>query len=347
VKSLPNFQLQLAPLPHLGDNFLQSPFWANFKGDFGWTPLSFMYTWQQHSGYFLVLVRRIAKIFSLAYVAFPSFDHMESEQRQLFLQACSQELQGFLPTSTLFVRWDLSWQNTYMTAPFHKAVMDIQPPDTTVLDLHSSIDQLLANMHKKTRYNIGLAQKKDVHVYQAPLDDLPRWYQLYQETAQRDGIAIHSLTYYQKFINIARNTPHGPEVRLYLAKHEDDIIAGIITLFYGSYATYVYGASGALKRNLMPNYALQWHAIVDAKAYGCQYYDFFGIPPSDDPQHPMAGLYQFKMGFGGTAIHRTGCYDYAYSKLFYRLYTWAERYRKYKKDRNKPPYSASKAAKAT
>ena len=55
----------------------------------------------------------------------------------------------------------------------------------------------------------------------------------------------------------------------------------------------------------------------------------FGIPPTDDPEHPMAGLYRFKTGFGGEVRHRPGAWDYPYSRLFYLLYQWLEKARHY------------------
>jgi lipid II:glycine glycyltransferase (peptidoglycan interpeptide bridge formation enzyme) len=66
----------------------------------------------------------------------------------------------------------------------------------------------------------------------------------------------------------------------------------------------------------------------DAKAAGCLVYDLFGIPPVDDPNHPMAGLYRFKTGFGGRIVHRPGSWDYPYRPLAKVLYSIAERTRK-------------------
>jgi lipid II:glycine glycyltransferase (peptidoglycan interpeptide bridge formation enzyme) len=115
---------------------------------------------------------------------------------------------------------------------------------------------------------------------------------------------------------------------LYIAKHEDDFIAAIIVLFRGKDATYLYGASSNNKRNLMAPYALQWKAMQDAKEAGCLNYDLFGIPPNDDPHHPMAGLYLFKTGFGGQIVHRPGSWDYPYKKMLYSLFNKAEAMRK-------------------
>ncbi|MBQ2429941.1 MAG: peptidoglycan bridge formation glycyltransferase FemA/FemB family protein, partial [Alistipes sp.] len=43
-----------------------------------------------------------------------------------------------------------------------------------------------------------------------------------------------------------------------------------------------------IKRNLMPAYLLQWNAIKDAKNFGSQIYDFYGMPPTDDEMDAAA-----------------------------------------------------------
>jgi lipid II:glycine glycyltransferase (peptidoglycan interpeptide bridge formation enzyme) len=78
----------------------------------------------------------------------------------------------------------------------------------------------------------------------------------------------------------------------------------------------------------MPSFALQWKAMEDAKAAGCTQYDLFGIPPTADPKHPMAGLYLFKTGFGGRIIHRPGSWDFTYKPLARRVFSAAEALRK-------------------
>ncbi|MFA6551795.1 MAG: hypothetical protein WCV41_04690 [Patescibacteria group bacterium] len=45
--------------------------------------------------------------------------------------------------------------------PIYK-VADVQPSQTIILDLTKKEDELLADMHPKTRYNIRLAEKKGV-----------------------------------------------------------------------------------------------------------------------------------------------------------------------------------------
>ena len=218
-----------------------------------------------------------------------------------------------------------------------KAKNDIQPPDSSLIDLTCSEDEILSRMHSKWRYNIRLAQKKGVIVEkytgssQNIQEKIDKFYELTLETNARDGNASHSKNYYKDLLlssakQIAENKDC-PQVSLYIASAEGDEIASIITLFSKTESVYLYGASSNRKRNLMPNYLLQWTAIKDAKAYGSSYYDLYGLPPEgEDEKHPMHGLYLFKSNFGGKMIHRTGSWDYPY-KAFYRFYRRAENLR--------------------
>jgi lipid II:glycine glycyltransferase (peptidoglycan interpeptide bridge formation enzyme) len=201
----------------------------------------------------------------------------------------------------------------------------MQPASTVVVDIDRPLDVVLKAMKTKTRYNIRLAEKKDVTVSEGSPDDIGRWYSIYQETALRDRIAIHSLSYYRGLLQSAREYPGvSPEVKLLLAWHDGELLAGNIVAFWKTRAAYLYGASSGSKRNLMPTYALQWEAIRRAHAAGCRTYDLYGVPPRPDPGHPMFGLYQFKTGFSDTVLERWGTWDVSFRPALCALYRAAE-----------------------
>jgi lipid II:glycine glycyltransferase (peptidoglycan interpeptide bridge formation enzyme) len=234
-----------------------------------------------------------------------------------------------------------------------RAAYDVQSPDTVIIDLRPSEDEILAAMKPKWRYNIRLADKKGVVVGEAGLESVAEFYSMYRETASRDRIEVRNERYYAALFEAAlgdAGTDSGsktrPDLRLWFARHEGQALASIVTLFRGKRAVYLYGASRDAKRNLMPTYALQWAAMRAAKAAGCEEYDLFGIPPSEDPTHPMAGLYRFKTGFGGSVAHRAGSWDYAYRPLVYGAFRAAEAVRAwyYKDFRKRGRGAGSKAA---
>jgi lipid II:glycine glycyltransferase (peptidoglycan interpeptide bridge formation enzyme) len=196
-----------------------------------------------------------------------------------------------------------------------------------LVDLERDEEVMLAAMKPKCRYNILLAERKGVTVRRTDAGGLDVFYGLLCETARRDGITVHGAGYYRSLFDSAGGEP-GVDLRLYTACHGGDDLAAAVVLFRGPAAVYLYGASSNVKRNLMAPYLLQWQAMKDARIAGCAVYDLFGIPPCDDPSHPMAGLYRFKTGFGGTIVHRPGSWDYVYRPLVFRASRTAEAVRK-------------------
>jgi lipid II:glycine glycyltransferase (peptidoglycan interpeptide bridge formation enzyme) len=309
---------------------LQSGFWGDFKGRFGWSALPFRGVWNGAAFRLLVLSRRLARGFSFAYVPFgPPLD--PGERRMELLEDLARALGTSLPADTVFLRYDLPWEHPPAPAAsrwIRKSRFEIQPASTVVLDLAPDSDALLAAMKPKTRYNIKLAAKKGVEVHEGGDADMDGWHELCRETAKRDGIVIHGLDYYRGLFDAARRYGAGaPVVKLLLARHEGDLLSGNIVIFHGKNAIYLSGASSGRKRNLMPTYALQWASILMAREAGCHSYDFYGIPPRAEENHPMFGLYQFKTGFGGRIVDRPGCWDAPMRHFAFHAFDAAERMR--------------------
>jgi lipid II:glycine glycyltransferase (peptidoglycan interpeptide bridge formation enzyme) len=322
------------------DSFLQSAMWGRFKARFGWEAHVFAVDWNAGSRPLLVLSRRLAPGISMAYIPWgpelPENFPCDPALRASATLELARALRPFLPKPVAFIRFDPAWEKVEggeLPAPFKRAAADIQPPDTVIVDLSCSEEALLAGMKPKWRYNVALAQKRGVCVKEDGEQGIDTFYRLLGETAARDGIAIHSGEYYRALFQECkenRKTDHCPpqSLKLYTAWHEGDALAAIVALFRGNKAVYLYGASANIKRNLMATYALQWRAMQEAKAFGCTQYDLFGIPPNENPDHPMSGLYRFKTGFGGRIVHRNGSWDYPCKPVLCALFSGAEHLRK-------------------
>jgi peptidoglycan pentaglycine glycine transferase (the first glycine) len=210
----------------------------------------------------------------------------------------------------------------------------IQFRNTVLLDLRRSEEDLLAAMKQKTRYNVRLATRRGVTVRQASAADLDRFYQLYAETAQRDGFPIRPADYYlgvwQRFLQstprlrtgqAASEAVAGGRASLLLAEVEGEVVAGLLLFTLGSAAWYMYGASSNRHRERMPNQLLQWEAMRWARAAGCDLYDLWGAPDALDESDPMWGVLRFKLGLGGRLVQGLGAWDFVANRLAYRLYT--------------------------
>ena len=271
-----------------------------------------------------------------------------------FLSELAAALKPELPSNTIAIRFDpdVSFGNPEDRDLFNygmklvsyadrlklrKNSVDIQPPDSTLVDLTGTEEKILEKMHSKWRYNIRLSERKGVVVHRYLGNDinlsekLDKFYELTKITNARDGNASHAKAYYLDLIKSSAEeiskVRDVPVISLYIAEHEGEEIASIMTLFSHDEAIYLYGASSNNKRNLMPNHLLQWTAMKDAKAYGSKFYDMYGMPPEGkDENHPMHGLYMFKANFGGKNIHRTGSWDIPL-KAIYHPYSAAEKLR--------------------
>jgi lipid II:glycine glycyltransferase (peptidoglycan interpeptide bridge formation enzyme) len=198
-----------------------------------------------------------------------------------------------------------------------RQVQPVQPLRTIVLDIQPDEETLLGQMKEKWRYNLRLAARKGVQVRAAQsLEELDSWYSLLDTTGVRDAFGIHTRDYYRKVWEIF--VPRG-QARLFLAYAQEELLAGIFVTRLGHEAIYLYGASSNARRNLMPNYLLQWEAIRWARQNGARVYDFWGIPATDEPDEAMAGVYRFKSGWGGRAISFLGNYQHDYHPRALRL----------------------------
>lgn len=188
-----------------------------------------------------------------------------------------------------------------------------QPETTLKIDLIQTEDEILTQMKPKGRYNINLASKKGVKIYtsQKAVD----FYNLLQETTNRDGFLGHSVDFYQKMLDSL-----GDKIQLLLAEYENKIIAGGIFVYTKTEAIYYYGASSNQYRNVMAPYLLQWKAIQEAKKRGCLWYDFLGIAPENAPQnHPWKGVSEFKKKFGGKIVNYLPAQEIILRPFLYKI----------------------------
>ncbi len=195
----------------------------------------------------------------------------------------------------------------------------VQPRNTQILNLSLSQEELLKQMHPKTRYNIRLSERKGVKVRisEKSEKDFENFYKLIQATCDREKISAHSKIHYQKILEKFENN----SAKLYLAEYNNQVLAVALNVFYGRKVVYCHGGSSSENRNLMAPYALQWYAICDAKNAGMTEYDFGGIAPEDASlNHSWQGITRFKKGFGGKSEHYLGSIDFPYKQGLYKLY---------------------------
>jgi peptidoglycan pentaglycine glycine transferase (the first glycine) len=329
-------------------HLLQTGAWGELKSRFGWVAVRV----QVESTAAQILFRRLPLGFTIAYIPKgPILDWTLDEQRQPLFSAIHAEAKK---RRAIFLKVEPHmWQTGSFSPPAQakqaqmacaKAATDflqqsgfrpadtIQPRTSLVIDISGDEDSILAAMKQKTRYNIRLAQKKEVTVRLGEAADVATFHRLALTTSNRNEFGVHQLDYYQAAYEL-----FAPDrCALLLAEFKKEPLAALMVFRQGPDAYYFYGASSNTQRNRMPTYLIQWAAIGWAKEQGCHRYDLWGIPDADPAvleaefQHRHGGLwgvYRFKRGFGGEVVRSVGAYDYVYNPLLYQLYKLRRRTR--------------------
>ena len=320
------------------DILFQTTYWSQVKSRLGWKPFAFDFQSSAgNRGDVLVLIRPLGCGLAAAYVFQGPETEPDPEKHGLFLEELSHSMIKYINYNVAFIRYDLPWASPYFsdspmgdscqdfppvrlrelrmnfgtrTWGLRKATTDLTVADTLIIDLARSEDAIFAEMKPKTRYNIRLAQRKGVHVFNASVEMLPLFYQLYLQTAKRNGFPPGTYRHFSALFSALILNPGSSEIIFLLAKKDQDILAGAIIVISRRRAIYLFGASSNERRNLMGPYILHWEGIKQARGKGCYTYDMGSVSPYHNPDHPYFGMYRFKTGFGGKIIHRNGSWDY-------------------------------------
>lgn len=195
---------------------------------------------------------------------------------------------------------------------------DVQPREIFKIALGQSEEELLSSMKSKTRYNIRLAEKRGVRVFESRAEEhREAFLKLIIATTDRKGIVAHSRSYYEKFLTVLPETM----CRLFVAEYQGIIIAANLVMFYGDTVTYLHGGTADIHRDVMAPYLLQWEQMKVAKREGFQCYDFGGIR-TGEATHSWSGITKFKLGFSPTTapVRFPGTYDIVLDSRWYLLY---------------------------
>ncbi len=254
------------------------------------------------------------------------------------LEFLKQNLQNILKTrNTVFTRLNFSpaitteqdklisnmftsvhWTSTHATA--------FQPQREWFLPLHKSEEQILANMHQKTRYNIRLAERRGIVVDVLSSNFtkyIDTFYDLQSITAKRNGFNLHSKEYYKSVLEYCEQDTNS---YLAVARLGDQVLTMNLVVVYGEIAMFVFGGSSNEHRNLMPSYLTHWVCVKHAKSLGMRYYNFGGYFDKNGPRVKQATLKKrsqysvFKRKFGGFAFEHSNPFDLVHNRQWYTAY---------------------------
>jgi peptidoglycan pentaglycine glycine transferase (the first glycine) len=311
--SLEKWEQALADLP-LGAEMLQSPIWQNISKHESYK--TYLLAWGKDGGLIALAQVLESRNFFGCFWYLPRGPVFLSDinRENLYLKIKKDLEEKAKEQEVVAIRFEPSnIEADSLKINFGKKIKAIQPEKTWLLDISLSDNDLLAQMHHKTRYNIRLAEKRGVKIERGNLNDLNLFYHLLKITTKRDGFRGHSLEHYRQLLLHSQN-----KIELWLAKKDGKLLAAGLFSFYGARATYLHGASADSGRQHMAPFLLQWKMIKRAKELACHVYDFYGID-----EKRWAGVTRFKLGFGGRSKKYPGTFILVIDHFRYALYKMA------------------------
>jgi len=207
---------------------------------------------------------------------------------------------------------------------------------TFILNLTKSEEDLLKDMHQKTRYNVRLSEKRGVKV---EIDNSDKAFEEYlaltKETTKRQKFYAHNETYHRLLWDSVGNkkneafNPNKLQANLLTAKYNNKILVAYVLFTFKDHLYYPYGASSSEHREVMASPAAMWGAIKYGKSLRLKIFDMWGAANVPEPKEsdPYYGFHRFKQGFGATLTEFVGSYDLVINPINYRLLTVADKIR--------------------
>ncbi|MDQ3716147.1 MAG: peptidoglycan bridge formation glycyltransferase FemA/FemB family protein [Actinomycetota bacterium] len=220
------------------------------------------------------------------------------------------------------------WEQLLRDRGFMPTRFEATPGISTLVDLRVDEDALLARMHRKTRYNVRLAQRRGVVVREGGLHEVEVFYDLYLRTSARRSFEdTESRTYFE---TLCRALHGGGHVRLVFAEVDGRPVSAMVLILFGGVATYYRGAWSGEHADRHPNEALHFGAMRIAQDAGCHLYDFEDITVAaaravrehGRVDRSVDALSAFKLSFGGDVVEFPAPQIYAHgaaARMAYRL----------------------------
>ncbi len=195
--------------------------------------------------------------------------------------------------------------NYPVSAEWRRAAHTILIPRTLILDLSQPLEQLLAAMTKKTRQYIRKSEREPLEIRRVTShDDITACLEIYHQTAQRAGFALHDDQYYHDL-----HDEMGESSIIVASYHDGQPVAFLWLALSATTAFELYGGMNDLGQQLRANYSLKWHAITTCKGWGVARYDMNGLLND--------GVSTFKQGFASHETMLAGTYDLPLSPLYF------------------------------
>lgn len=304
-----NWDELIATNPDSG-NALQTKTWGDFKANFGWKPVRYVFEIGGRSIAVQYLVRSIPVFGDIWYCPKGPGVTMLKDFQEIVKQTKA------IAPKAIFVRFEPELlddevpMKELLKVGLVRANRDSSSKSTIFIDLSVGEEAALASFSQSTRRNIRKAVEAGVTVEPVESSDenLETMFELMKATEARAHYGLRPKNY---FLSYWKAQIEAGQAQLIFTKHDGDVLAGVFITFIGNRAWYKDGGSFELKRELQPTYLMQWEVMRWLMEKGITSYDMVGVPNRDEigTGNSRQGLYEFKSKFNPEITEFIGAWD--------------------------------------
>ena len=302
--------------PHI----LQSRAWAELKSATGWSARRYVLDENgQRRGVAQVLTRSLPLGISVAYS--PRGPLVEPRDLAAAIVALRDALAADRCASLLCdpeAPRDESVLAELRDRGVRRSPVFVQPRRTLLMDLTRSDDELFGAMKKKTRQYVHKAERAGVVTEETK--DLDRFLVVLRAVADREHFGIHSRDYFARLLEA-----FGERAHLLMARVGDEDCGALLVSRLADRAWELFGGWSGAHTEARPFYLLKWRSMMRMRALGAKRYDMWGLAEGADD--PLAGVENFKLGFGGEIAEWIGALETPVRAVLYPVWQLAGRRR--------------------
>lgn len=282
----------------------QSSLWGQVKMEAGWRPARLL-AWQDSEivGGAQMLVRSIPAVGRAAYISRgPVFASTDPVLLDLFIHELHQAARQ-LNLQMLIVQPPYQGEAIAERLPLHgfkPSSITVAPRATVLVDLSREPEEVLSRMTTRTRQYLRSAQRRGITIKEGRSEDVPAFYEMLSDAANRKKWSIYKERYYTEMWRIL--SP-GQNARLTFAQREDTVMGALLAYAHGEavYAKTVFSVDPN-DNNSGISELLVWDSLQWAKGQGHRYYDYGRV------QETLARDYVAGRRTLGSLNHRNALY---------------------------------------
>jgi lipid II:glycine glycyltransferase (peptidoglycan interpeptide bridge formation enzyme) len=175
----------------------------------------------------------------------------------------------------------------------------LQLASTQIIDLTKTEEELWHDVYKSSRRYANGARKKGCYVEEVGEAELPVFYDILAQTAERSGFIPRAI---EAYADVYRAFEAQGAARILIGYLPDGTpVSSKMILTSGGRTSQLYGGltdEGGAARS---GHFFEWEAIIRSKAAGANVFDMWG--------RSTKGIAHFKQGFGGRVVEYGGTFD--------------------------------------